>query len=176
MAFKSTTTIYPVVSDASTGFPTTIYPYVMRADDAPKGGYRRNQKVIRTTSASKDAYVVQMNAKIASAGGYDAWLAQLELAQPSAKLAGNAIIGGTADDWRNARASAQRAYDIAQGVNVSGASSEAGLSQLLDEAGDAASSAASSVQSYVQQHPGKAVAWVVGAGVVVYLLARSGRR
>lgn len=176
MAFDPNVTIYPIVSDASTGFPTTIFPYIMRQEDAPKGGFRRKQTVIRTTYGDKTSYVTMVNKKIAKAGSYNRWLDQLEVDSPSSKLVGNAITGGTLEDWREARVKAQRAYDLSMGVGVSDASPESGLSMLLDEAGDAAGSAASSVQSYVQQHPGKAVAWVVGAGVVVYLLARSGRR
>ena len=176
MAFNSGVTIYPVVSDASTGFPTTIFPYIMRHEDAPKGGFRRKPSVTRAVYGDKASYVDMVNKKAAKAGSYNRWLDLLEIEAPSSKLVGNVITGGTLEDWREARVKAQRAYDLSMGVGVSDASPESGLSMLLDEAGDAAGSAASSVQSYVREHPGKAVAWVVGAGVVVYLLARSGRR
>lgn len=169
--FADTTTIYPNVSDSRYGMPTTIYPYRMATPDLPRGAYKRTAKVVRGFGSSRDDYRREVEDRIRYAGSYVAWLDTLEAEQPS--RGNNAILGGTAEEERNARRQAQAAYDAEVGisaaseaqVNVGGDAGDLGAA--LDAIGDQAES----LVDKARKNPGYTAA-IIGGAVLLFLVAR----
>lgn len=166
-----TTTIYPVVSDARTGFPSTIYPYRMATPDLPRGAFKRSRGTVRGQGSSRDDYRRETEDRIRYAGSYVAWLDTLEGEQPSEI---NAIIGGTAEDVKLARRQAQAAYDVELGIaaasesQVSVGGEDAGdLAETLDAIGDQAEN----LIERAKKNPG-ATAAIIGGVVLLFLIAR----
>lgn len=171
MAFSSTTTIYPDVSDSRNGEKTTIYPYTMSSSDVPRRPYDRG-RAIQSRGSSRDAYANKAREAIAAAGSYVAWLDELELASPSAQP--GAVIGGTALEYRAARRAAQAAYDTQVGIasaadaQVSvGDSDSTDLGAALDAIGDTTET----IVEKAKRNPGATVA-IVGGAILLFLLAR----
>ena len=169
--FADTTTIYPNVSDSRYGMPTTIYPYRMATPDLPKGAFKRTTKVIRGFGANRDDYRREVEDRIRYAGSYVAWLDTLEAEQPTAGT--SAIIGGTVQEYRNARRQAQAAYDAEVGVS---AASEAqvdvgGDAGDLGAALDAIGDQAEGLVNKAKANPGYTAA-IIGGAVLLFLVAR----
>lgn len=171
MAFSSTTTIYPNVSDTRYGEKTTIYPYTMSSSDVPRRPYDRG-RAIQSRGSSREAYVDKAREAIAAAGSYVAWLDELELASPSGLP--SAVIGGTALEYRAARRAAQAAYDTQVGIasaaeaQVSVADSDGtDLGAALDAIGDTTET----IVEKAKRNPGATVA-IVGGAILLFLLAR----
>jgi hypothetical protein len=170
VAFSSTTTIYPDVSDTRNREKTTIYPYTMSASDVPRRPYDRG-RAIQARGSSRDEYATKARAEIAAAGSYAAWLDQLELASPSRQP--GAVIGGTAADYKIARRSAQGQYDYALGIfeagdaQVSVSDDASDLGATLDAIGDQAEG----LVERARRNPGATVA-IVGGAILLFLLAR----
>ena len=171
MAFSSTTTIYPDVSDTRNGEKTTIYPYTMSSSDVPRRPYDRG-RAIQSRGSSREAYANKAREAIAAAGSYVAWLDELELASPSAQP--GAVIGGTPLEYRAARRAAQAAYDIQVGIasaadaQVSvGDSDSTDLGAALDAIGDTTET----IVEKARRNPG-ATAAIVGGAILLFLLAR----
>lgn len=168
--FASTTTIYPNVSDTRNRERTTIYPYRMASPDLPKGAYKRTTAVIRGFGSSRDDYRREVEDRIRYAGSYVAWLDTLEAEQPTTV---SAVIGGTADEYRNARRQAQANYDAELGVS---AASEAqvdvgGDSGDLGAALDAIGDQAEGIVAKAKANPGYTAA-IIGGAVLLFLIAR----
>jgi hypothetical protein len=169
VAFSSDTTIYPNVSDTRTGVPSTIYPYTMSSSDRPRAPYARGASV-RSRGSSRAAYAEIVGEEITGAGGYLAWLDQLELASPSGI---NAITGGTVAENRLARRQAQAAYDQLAGVTaasdsqVSVSDDSSDLGAALDAIGDTTEG----IVEKAKRNPGATVA-IVGGAILLFLLAR----
>jgi len=171
VAFSSTTTIYPDVSDTRNGEKTTIYPYTMSSSDVPRRPYDRG-RAIQSRGSSREAYANKAREAIAAAGSYVAWLDELELASPSAQP--GAVIGGTPLEYRAARRAAQAAYDIQVGIasaadaQVSvGDSDSTDLGAALDAIGDTTET----IVEKARRNPG-ATAAIVGGAILLFLLAR----
>lgn len=170
MAFSSTTTIYPDVSDTRNREKTTIYPYVMSSSDVPRRPYDRG-RAIQSLGSSRAAYANKANEAIAAVGSYTAWLDELELASPSAQP--GAVIGGTASEYRAARRQAQAAYDTQIGI---GAAEEAqvdvgGDSGDLGAALDAIGDQAEGIVAKARANPGTTAAIIAGV-VLLFVVAR----
>jgi hypothetical protein len=169
VAFSPDTTIYPDVSDTRTRVPSTIYPYTMAASDRPRAPYARGGSV-RTRGSSRTAYAEIVGEEITGAGGYLAWLDQLELASPSGI---NAITGGTVAENRLARRQAQAAYDQLAGVTaasdsqVSVSDDSSDLGAALDAIGDGAEG----ILDKARANPGTTAAIIAGA-VLLFVVAR----
>jgi hypothetical protein len=171
VAFSSTTTIYPNVSDTRNGEKTTIYPYTMSSSDVPRRPYDRG-RAIQSRGSSRDAYANKAREAIAAAGSYVAWLDELELASPSAQP--GAVIGGTALEYRAARRAAQAAYDTQVGIASAadaqvavGDSDGTDLGAALDAIGDTTEG----IVEKARRNPG-ATAAIVGGAILLFLLAR----
>lgn len=171
MAFSSTTTIYPDVSDTRNREKTTIYPYTMSSSDVPRRPYDRG-RAIQSRGSSRDAYANKAREAIAAAGSYVAWLDELELASPSGQP--GAVIGGTPLEYRAARRAAQAAYDTQVGIasaadaQVSvGDSDSTDLGAALDAIGDTTEG----IVEKAKRNPGATVA-IVGGAILLFLLAR----
>lgn len=170
MAFNPDTTIYPSVSDTRTRVPSTIYPYTMASSDRPRAPFTRTAAVVRSRGSSRAAYAGIVGEEITGAGGYLAWLDQLELASPSSI---NAITGGTVAENRLARRQAQAAYDQLAGVTaasdsqVSVSDDSSDLGAALDAIGDTTEG----IVEKAKRNPGATVA-IVGGAILLFLLAR----
>jgi len=171
VAFSSTTTIYPDVSDTRNREKTTIYPYTMSSSDVPRRPYDRG-RAIQSRGSSRDAYANKAREAIAAAGSYVAWLDELELASPSGQP--GAVIGGTPLEYRAARRAAQAAYDTQVGIasaadaQVSvGDSDSTDLGAALDAIGDTTEG----IVEKAKRNPGATVA-IVGGAILLFLLAR----
>ena len=168
MAFSTTTTIYPDVSDTRTREKTTIYPYTMSSSDVPRAPYSRGRQ-IQSRGSSRETYANIAREQIAAAGSYAAWLDTLELASPSTVPA---YIGGTAAEYRNARRAAQAAYDAQVGLSEAAAAqvsvSEAtDLGATLDAIGDQAEG----ILDKARRNPGTTAA-IIGGAVLLFFIAR----
>ena len=169
--FASTTTIYPLVSDARTGVPSTIYPYRMATSDLPRRPFQRTRALVRGQGASREDYRRETEDRIRFAGSYVAWLDTLEMEQPSTL---SAVIGGTLEQYRLARRQAQAAYDSELGiaaaseaqVNVGG-EEPADLGSTLDAIGDQAEG----LIERAKKNPG-ATAAIIGGVVLLFLISR----
>lgn len=174
MAFASTTTIYPDVSDNRNREKTTIYPYIMAKPDVPSGWRKRPRTEIVTQETSRDAYRNYVDAGVARAGTYVAWLDSLELAYPSGQP--GAIIGGSAAQFRDARREAQAAYDIEVGVagvpaSQVSVSDDSGSSADLGATLDAIGDRAEGILDTVKRNPGTTAA-IIGGAVLLFFIAR----
>jgi hypothetical protein len=170
VAFSSTTTIYPDVSDTRNREKTTIYPYTMSSSDVPRRPYDRG-RVIQSRGSSREAYGNKAREAIAAAGSYVAWLDELELASPSVVPA---VIGGTVLEYRAARRAAQAAYDTQVGIASAadaqvavGDSDSTDLGAALDAIGDTTEG----IVEKARRNPG-ATAAIVGGAILLFLLAR----
>lgn len=170
MAFSSTTTIYPDVSDTRNREKTTIYPYTMSSSDVPRRPYDRG-RAIQSRGSSRDAYASKAREEIAAAGSYLAWLDQLELASPSGVP--GAVIGGSAADYKIARRSAQGQYDYALGIfeagdaQVSVSDDSIDLGAALDAIGDHAEGLVAKARA----NPGYTAA-IIGGIALLFFVAR----
>lgn len=170
MAFSSTTTIYPNVSDTRNREKTTIYPYTMSSSDVPRRPYNRG-RVIQSLGSSREGYANNAREAIAAAGSYVAWLDELELASPSVVPA---VIGGTVLEYRAARRAAQAAYDTQVGIASAadaqvavGDSDGTDLGAALDAIGDGAEG----ILDKARANPGTTAAIIAGA-VLLFVVAR----
>ncbi len=170
MAFSTTTTIYPNVSDRRNREKTTIYPYFMAVPDVPRGSYSRG-RTVRGQGTSRAEYRTYVESGISGAGSYTAWLDALELDSPSGTP--GAVIGGTASEYRAARRQAQAAYDTEVGI---GAASEAqvdvgGDSGDLGAALDAIGDQAEGLVEKARANPGYTAA-IIGGIALLFFVAR----
>lgn len=176
MAFSSTTTIYPNVSDARNREKTTIYPYFMAVPDVPRAPYTRGSQVRSPPDIgrgnSRDAYRYYVESGIEGAGSYAAWLDALELDSPSRQP--GAVIGGTPQEYRAARRAAQAAYDTQVGIG-SAADAQVSVSDSdgtdLGAALDAIGDTTEGIVEKAKRNPGATVA-IVGGAILLFLLAR----
>lgn len=171
MAFSSTTTIYPNVSDARNREKTTIYPYFMAVPDVPRAPYTRG-RAVRGQGTSRAEYRAYVESGISSAGSYAAWLDALELDSPSRQP--GAVIGGTPQEYRAARRAAQAAYDTQVGIG-SAADAQVSVSDSdstdLGAALDAIGDTTETIVEKAKRNPGATVA-IVGGAILLFLLAR----
>jgi hypothetical protein len=170
--FASTTTIYPLVSDARTGMPTTIYPYRMATSDLPRRPFARTRAVVRGQGASREDYRRETEDRIRFAGSYVAWLDTLEGEQPTSGP--SAILGGTTEEYKLARRQAQAAYDSELGIAAAseaqvsvGGEEPADLGSTLDAIGDQAEG----LIERAKKNPG-ATAAIIGGVVLLFLISR----
>lgn len=169
MAFSTTTTIYPDVSDTRTREKTTIYPYTMSSSDVPRAPYSRG-RAIQSRGSSRETYANIAREQISAAGSYAAWLDTLELASPSGQP--GAVIGGSAAEYRNARRAAQAAYDTQVGVS-SAADAQVSVSDGTDLGAtlDAIGDQAEGILDTVKRNPGTTAA-IIGGAVLLFFIAR----
>lgn len=169
MAFSSTTTIYPDVSDARNREKTTIYPYTMSSSDVPRSPYSRG-RAIQSRGSSREQYANIASEQIAAAGSYAAWLDALELASPSAQP--GAVIGGSAQEYRAARRAAQAAYDTQVGIS-SAADAQVSVSDAgdLGAALDAIGDQAEGLLDRAKRNPGTTAA-IIGGALLLFFVAR----
>ena len=171
MAFSTTTTIYPNVSDTRYGEKTTIYPYFMAVPDVPRAPYSRGRFVIGQ-GTSRAEYRTYVESGISGAGSYNGWLDALELDSPSRQP--GAIIGGTALEYRAARRAAQAAYDTQVGIGAA-ADSQVSVSDSdstdLGAALDAIGDQAEGLVAKARANPGYTAA-VIGGIALLFFVAR----
>lgn len=174
MAFSSTTTIYPDVSDTRNREKTTIYPYFMAVPDVPRAPYKRGNQVRSPPDIgrgnSREAYRYYVESGINSAGSYAAWLDALELDSPSRQP--GAVIGGTALEYRAARRAAQAAYDTQVGIS-SAADAQVSVSDAgdLGAALDAIGDQAEGLLDRAKRNPGTTAA-IIGGAILLFFVAR----
>jgi len=176
VAFSTTTTIYPNVSDKRNREKTTIYPYFMAKPDLPRSPYARPNTVSSPPDigrgTSREAYRYYVESGINSAGSYLSWLDALELDSPSGTP--GAVIGGTASEYRAARRQAQAAYDTEVGVGAA-ADSQVSVSDSdatdLGAALDAIGDQAEGIVAKARANPGTTAAIIAGA-VLLFVVAR----
>lgn len=168
MAFSSTTTIYPDVSDTRNREKTTIYPYTMSSSDVPRAPYSRG-RTVQSRGSSREQYANIASEQIAAAGSYAAWLDALELASPSAVPA---VIGGSAQEYRAARRAAQAAYDTQVGIS-SAADAQVSVSDAgdLGAALDAIGDRAEGLLDKARRNPGTTAA-IIGGALLLFFVAR----